>query len=71
MFITKKALQERIAKAVNEKEKEMYMYERFGRIEQRIDKIGEAVYKLERMHEDQGFSPDPEATCNPIGYVKE
>ena len=71
MFITKKALNEKIAKAVEAEKERMYFYERIGRVEEelnrRIDRIAEAVCKLERMHE---VCDAPEPECNPpkVGY---
>ena len=64
MFITKKALNERIAKAVEAEKERQYFFDRIGRVEEelnrRIDRISEAVCKLERMHE---VSDVPETDC--------
>lgn len=70
MFITKRKLEELIAKAVHEKEKEMWLNERIARVDDEAIKrhleLERRVSRIERMHE---VEPDPECTANPIGYV--
>lgn len=72
MFITKKALNEKIAKALEEREKEIWLDRRIDRLadelNRRIDRLGEAVYKLERMHEVSNVEPEMECAPPKVGY---
>ena len=72
MFITKKALNEKIAKALEEREKEIWLDRRIDRLadelNRRIDRLGEAVYKLKRMHEVSDAEPEMECVPLKVGY---
>jgi hypothetical protein len=70
MFITKKKFNEALEKAMIEREKEIYLRDRFNRIEddfyKRMNHLEKRVYKLENPGEKD--KPDNGVSISPACY---